>query len=76
MSLLDDIEAAVPHRGPGCSVRLILATLTPEDALGLRTAIANRAIYGSTIAAVLRAKGHHMSTETINRHRSGRCSCP
>ena len=77
MSLLEAARAAqVGRRGPDCTVSL----QAPELVADINEALADPAIFGSTIAAILKDRDIEISAETINRHRrrgqANGCKCP
>lgn len=74
-SLADAITANLPAKGPRCTVAGITAALDPADLADLEAALHNPAVPGSAIAAGLRAVGHHVGNETLQRHRRGQCGC-
>jgi len=68
-----DHQSRIPVKGPRCTVCALIARLPDEDAEELITAMADPTLTGSTIARALRADGHHMTAQTLNRHRRGDC---
>jgi len=67
-------ESAPARRGSPCTVGLLLADLSDDDARELRGALAS----GMQHAAIVRAltsEGHKFIASTIARHRRGECAC-
>jgi methionine salvage enolase-phosphatase E1 len=75
VSLLADIEAAVVKRGPVCTVSLVRDTLPPAEQAEYDDAIGNLRFPATTIAKVLRERGHKIEAEAIQRHRRRSCQC-
>jgi hypothetical protein len=79
MSLSEEIEeeSASFHRGPECSVRVLLETLPPKDAQELVEVMARPTsqIMHSAIAKVLARRNHRVPPDAISRHRRGVCGC-
>jgi hypothetical protein len=75
MSLLDEVRAHVTVKAT-CSVPAVLASLSDEDAADLRAAFADPTITGTAIERALVARGIHLRSSTIRRHRSRGCLCP
>lgn len=75
MSLLDEVRAyAVPRSR--CSVPVVSATLSKEDAADLAAAIADPSITGSAIEKALQRRGVRLPAPSILRHRRKDCQCP
>jgi hypothetical protein len=74
-SLSDALDALplVPKRG--CAFGEWLGGLPPEDAAGVRRAIASKKS-ARLLAEVITKHGYSVSSSTINNHRNGMCrSC-
>ena len=69
---LANVQQYVAHKGPSCTVCLLLLNMAPDDADALRAAFAGPAMT-SAIGTVLRNNGHHVSDATLQRHRNGKC---
>lgn len=74
MSLLAEIEAQQSSRGGTCGVSLL--RLSDADRADFDGAIANAAIQATAIARALKARGHTIGEDAIQRHRRKACSCP
>jgi hypothetical protein len=76
MSLRDSL-ANVQHvrKGPTCSMKNIIDSLSKEDADALAEALANPNVTGRAITEALRAEGHDTRDHSVNRHRRGLCQC-
>lgn len=79
MALADRVDQ-IKSKGPGipCSVGTLLETLEPDDAATLRQLLGTKEQWGEpaqVIFDVLRAEGHRVSFQTINRHRGEKCRC-
>jgi hypothetical protein len=75
VSLLADIAAQEPLKGPRCSVAILLDTLDAQDANDLRSALANPAYQGTSISRALKGRGINLSPHSLVRHRRGDCLC-
>lgn len=81
--LLSHEEALTAQRdrqGSTCSVRLLTESLDPVDQRELEAMLADRTIYGSTIADLCKNAGllvnnQPVSADTFNRHRKEGCRC-
>jgi hypothetical protein len=68
-------EAAKTNRAR-CGVSLALEKLPPKDRHEAEAALRNGLVKGAHIAKALSAlSGQHVAAFTVNRHRSGSCSC-
>lgn len=76
MSLLEDVEAAMVPHGPKCGVARFLAGLDEPFRTEAAAAIDNTSVEATALSRVLKTRGHRLSDYIINRHRSGKCSCP
>lgn len=79
MALADRLDE-VEEKGPGlpCSVGVLLRTLDPDDVATLETLLGTKDNWGETaqyIFDVLRADGHRVAYQTINKHRGEKCRC-
>lgn len=79
MGLLGEVqEEQARHRvGGTCGIKRVLDSLDPADRDDLIAALAldpAEAMH-STIARVLKARGHEVSDHTVRRHRNGECRC-
>ncbi len=62
-------------KGPTCSIKTIIDSLSKEDAEALAEAFANPTVSGRAITKALRADGHDTRDHSVNRHRRGLCLC-
>lgn len=76
MSLAEAIAAQRVVKGPSCSISVIRAQLDDEDRAALDAAMARTGTPSSVIARALRANGHDVQHQTVQRHRRGECKCP
>lgn len=73
---LSEFEAAMPQRGPRCSMAILLRTLDTDRADKLQAALTAENITASAIARVLTTwTGDKWSIDRVTRHRSGSCRC-
>jgi hypothetical protein len=75
VSLLADIAAQEPIKGPRCSVAILLDTLDAQDASDLVAALANPTYQGTSISRALKGRGINLAPHSIVRHRRGDCLC-
>lgn len=78
MSLAAALEAekAASRKGPLCGIAKVQATLDPADLKALDGYLADRdGITSAVIYRALRAEGHTVGKNTIERHRKGECHC-
>lgn len=76
MSLQSAYHAALAtKKGPECSVAKIIAALSDDDAAFLAGLLNDSRNPGSRIASALKAIGHDVQAQTLNRHRRGECGC-
>lgn len=75
-SLLDEIlELQEAGRATGCTIKTIFESMEDSDRTALIAALENPSVTGSAIAAVLKRRGHPISSHTVQRHRRQVCSC-
>ena len=74
MSLADALKEHAPTvKGPTCTVCKLMANLDPADRKVLAEALADPSYTHAGISRALKAEGHHISSETVSRHRKGDC---
>lgn len=73
MGFLDDVNAAMPYKGPRCTVCALLDAADDEFAAEVEAAMADTALYATAIGKALRARGHDIHHEAVRRHRNGTC---
>lgn len=73
MGFLDDVNAAMPYKGPRCTVCALLAAADKGFATEVEAAMAEPSLYATAIAKALRARGHDVHHEAVRRHRNGTC---
>ena len=76
VSLLDEIAASPPVKGPRCTVSTFIDGLSPEDAADLRTALTSSYMTSAIYRALRKHYPNTPSENTLARHRRGVCSCP
>lgn len=74
-ALLDEIRAAQEKKGAECSVKILLDKLDASDRAAIEEAFGDPAIFGTSIAKVLKSRGYDVAGHTIQRHRRGGCTC-
>jgi hypothetical protein len=67
--------AQAGRKGSDCTVGLLLESLPPDYLAEVRVALADYAIFATTIADILKADGYEIAPESLNRHRRNRCAC-
>lgn len=73
MSLLDEARA-LPIGKPRCSVGQLIESLGPGEKAELEEALA-ASVFATSLATALKARGHTVSAESLQRHRRGGCQC-
>lgn len=76
VSLLDEIAATLPVKGPRCSVAAFIDGLDPDDAADLCTAFASPYMTSAIYRALRKRFPEAPGEYTLARHRRGACSCP
>lgn len=71
---LDDFVAR-KHKGPRCTVTVILAALDAKDRDVLTAALTDPDVQSSQIAQVLTDNGHKIGEGTVAKHRRKGCAC-
>lgn len=69
MTLLEDLETAATPRAKPCRAKIVLDALSPEE-----RALADK-LPDRTLSKVLAKNGLYVADVTIDRHRSGGCTC-
>jgi cytochrome c553 len=77
MALLDQLHEAQRSsiRGPRCAFRTVYEKLGKDDAQVLSEWISNLEIPATVISVALRAEGHQVSADSVQRHRRRVCRC-
>jgi len=76
VNLAEAIALQVKPKGPPCSVRTLLETLTEEDRQVMVEALGNPTITHAQLARGVEAAGlPKVLAVTIRRHRLGECGC-
>lgn len=75
MSLGQEFQSALSNRRPPCKVRDVYGEMEEKDRNDLRDALANVDFPLTVISSVLAGRGVQLSTDTLRKHRMGRCSC-
>ena len=76
VSLLEEIAAVPPVKGPRCSVASFMDGLDPDDAADLRTALTSAYMTSAIYRALRKRYPNTPNENTLARHRRGACSCP
>lgn len=58
-----------------CSIGIMLDDMSDIDRIGLCKALDTPTFTGTAIAAILKKRGHQISSHTVQRHRRGACGC-
>jgi predicted metallopeptidase len=77
MALLDQLKEAqrTSIRGPRCAFKNVYDKLSKDDAVVLSEWIHNMEIPATVISVALRAEGHQVSADSVQRHRRRVCRC-
>lgn len=79
MALSDRLnQPPKPIHGYPCSVGHLLATLEGDERAALLTMLGTPEKRGWPATAIydaLKAEGHEVGLQTVNRHRGGKCRC-
>ncbi len=70
-SLLSEIETNKRKTGPKRRIDEIMAQLSAEDALDLRTALDDHSVPQAAICRALAKRGFHLSQSVISKYRNG-----
>lgn len=62
-------------KGPRCSVRIVLDSLSDEDRVALEAALEDRRFSSRFLRETLQEEGHMFARQTIDRHRNHDCAC-
>ncbi|MFJ4880058.1 hypothetical protein ACIP93_33290 [Streptomyces sp. NPDC088745] len=62
-------DAPAPHRGPQCSVGILLKAAGPDVAASLRAVLETTSVSATAIAETLSRYGTTVTAYTVNRHR-------
>jgi NTP pyrophosphatase (non-canonical NTP hydrolase) len=74
MGLLDEVrEAQRQNKIVRCKV--VTLNLSKDDRAELEQALADETVQMSTLAKVLRSRGHVISDDALRRHKGRRCAC-
>ena len=72
-SFADALAQQEIHKGPECSVGVLLRSLDADTADEVRVALDDTTVQHAQIARALGAIGHKVGATTISRHRAGDC---
>lgn len=75
MKLKEAIIREARPNGPTCTIARLLAELPPADAQDLAECLNDTAYTNTQISRGLIAEGHHVRSQTVQRHRGGECNC-
>ena len=70
-----DPPKRMTHKGPFCTVGLMLNELDVDSAKALQAWLEDGGLTASDLSDHLRARGVPLGESTIRRHRRGRCQC-
>ena len=74
MSLADALEAnKTMAKGPRCTLCLLLKRMEAKDLEVLKAALADDTFTHAAISRALQAEGHHITANTVQRHRTRGC---
>jgi hypothetical protein len=74
MTLQQALEAnKATIKGPTCTVCVLLTTLKADDAKALQSALDDPSFTARGISRALKAEGHNIADQTLNRHRKADC---
>ena len=76
VSLLEEIAAVPPVKGPRCSVATFMDGLAPDEVADLRTAFHSQFMTSAIYRALRKRYATTPNENTLARHRRGSCSCP
>ena len=74
MSLLDEAQALAKRPGGTCGVALLVRRLDENEQAELDELL-DADVSSRAAAEALALRGHKMNYQTIQRHRSGVCTC-
>lgn len=69
------LELSQESKQSTCTIGAILADMSDIDRSGLQQALDTPAFTGTAITAILKRRGHQISSHTVQRHRRGGCGC-
>ena len=74
MGLKDALEANKSvAKGPRCSLCILIKRMDPKESQVLLEALADDTFTHAAIARALQAEGHHITANTVQRHRTRGC---
>ena len=73
--LSEAIQADRLHKGPRCTVSVLLERLPKAERAELLAAIGDRSLASATISRALASLGHTLPQFVLQRHRRGDCGC-
>lgn len=74
MSLKDALAAnKTVHKGPKCTLCLLIKRMDKKDADVLLEALADDTFTHAAISRALQSEGHHITANTVQRHRTKGC---
>lgn len=79
MGFVDDLTglADEPLQRMRCSIGMLIDALPTDEAKALIDALSDAdKVRPAGLARVLKSYGHHISEQTIRRHRRRECRCP
>lgn len=74
MSLSDALEAnKTVHRGPKCTLCILLSKMDPKDRVVLEQALEDDTFTHAAISRALKSEGYQITANTVQRHRTRGC---
>jgi hypothetical protein len=70
-----EAEKAAFRKGPPCGIEIVYSKIGKEDAAALGAYLADLEVPSTAIARALKADGHNVGAQAVQRHRSGVCRC-
>lgn len=75
MTMADALAAfKTTPRGPKCSLCVLLTKLDKADKTAVEAALADDTFTHAAIGRALKAEGHHITANTVQRHRTRGCT--
>jgi hypothetical protein len=74
MSLLTEAQSERKKPGFSCGVLRLTESMSPEERTELAEALAST-VDNAALQRALQNRGHDIGYQTLQRHRSGSCSC-
>lgn len=75
MSLLEEAQSLAKRPGGTCGVAVLVRGLSESERAELAEALAST-VSARALSEALEGRGHPINQQTLQRHRTGVCSCP